>query len=119
MRQWQCRCATDNIHDETLQLCQLCETRRPYELDPLPVDQHTRFVSLVDWLDGQLARRPRLLGTTQGLGLTQLVNVAKRDPAGTYRTVTAALKALNATRAWVEDGEAAPPDAFDLLGPEG
>ncbi len=119
MRQWRCRCETDNIHDETLQMCEPCETRRPYELDPLPSEQLARFLSLVEWLDGQLARRPRLLGTTQGLGLTQLVSVAKRDPTGTFRTVTASLKALNATRAWVEDGAEASADAFDLLGPEG
>lgn len=118
--QWRCRCAPlPDVHPAGQLMCDACNTRRPYSLDPLPEDQLARFGALVTWLDGQLAKRPRLLGTTQGLGLTQLVNVARKDPAGTYRSITAALKALNATRAWTEDGEPAGEDAFDLLGPEG
>ena len=120
MAQWQCRCATvPNVHEDTQLACEACDTRRPYELDPMEPAELERFSSLITWLDGQLARRPRMLGTTQGLGLTQLVNIARKDPKGTYRSVTGALKALNATRAWVEDGEPASADAFDLLGPEG
>lgn len=119
MRKWLCRCPEPtNEHLDTEAACAACNTIRPPSLDPLPDDQAQRFAGLIAWLDGQLAKRPSLLQTASGFGLSQLLSAAQRDPTGTYRTIASAAKAIGATVAWVERAEPAAPDAFDLLGPE-
>jgi hypothetical protein len=82
-------------------------------MDP---EKLARFRSLVDWLDGELARRPTLLATGQGIGITQLVHAARVQPASVYRTITAALPAILAVSQWTEQGEAPEADAFAILG---
>lgn len=120
MRQWLCRCPEPtNLHTEAQAACDACQTLRPPELDPMPDDQAQRFAGLVDWLDGQLAKRPAVLATAAGLGLSALITQARNDPAGTYRTIAAAEPAISAIVGWVADAKPAGPHAFDLLGPEG
>ena len=120
MRQWLCRCPEPtNLHAEAQAACDACQTLRPPELEPMPDDQAQRFAGLVDWLDGQLARRPATLATAAGLGMSQLIAQARRDPAGTYRTIAAAERAISAIVAWTDRAEPAATGAFDLLGPEG
>lgn len=111
---WRCACGL--LHEASQAECPQCGNVRPHSLDPLPDEQAERLRSLLDWLDSELARRPSLLTSGVGLGLTQLVNVGRRDPSSLYRTIMAALPALNATQGWTERGEAADPDAFALLG---
>lgn len=120
MRQWKCNCPDPtNLHTENEPECAACGFGRPPELAPLPDDQLARFDGLIGWLDGQLAKRPALLATTEGLALSQLVAAARRNPSGTYRTMAAAERALGATVGWVEHSRPAADDAFALLGPEG
>ncbi len=114
---WSCSCQ-GVTHDEGEPSCTVCGFVRPDSLDPLPDDWNMRLQSIADWLDRELARRPKLLVTVNGSGMMALIRGVKNEPRSTYRQLASTGKLLGAVIGWVE--QATPPDMdtfTDALGP--
>jgi hypothetical protein len=124
MNPWYCGCTPPKVHPAGTTVCLDCGFIAPPDVPPpapapiLTPDERARMLGLAEWLDAEVAKRPKIALSPVGTGLSLMIDRARREPDAAYQQIMDATSAAQGLIAWVT--QAVPPDPSyleRLIGP--
>src|SRR5512146_56868 len=127
---WYCGCVPPKVQPAGTSVCVDCGFIAPPEpangvaLPQVPPaallspDERARMLGLAEWLDAEIAKRPDVVMSPVGTGLSLMIGRVRENPDAAYRQIVDAAAAAQGMIGWVT--EAVPPDPSyldRLIGP--